>query len=176
MHTVYCINPACDLKNDYRLISLKKNGVKVDYIFNHFDHALGLRHRIRRFFYFKYLSLSRFILSIKKIQYFNIIDKLNLWLQRRGNRLYIRTIKRYYNIQWAKGVIKQSGAKVLCFDWVLSSSRRGKVVSSLVKAAKEMFIPVISLPHGVYLYTNDYIKHNSSTKMRFENLRYLILL
>ena len=163
---VYCINPACDLKNDYRLNFLKQNGVKIDYIFYHFDHGLGLRHRTRRFFYFKCLSLSRVILSSKKIQYFTTIDKLNQWLQRRANRLYIGAIKRFYNIQWARGVIKQSGAKVLCFDWIRSKKRR--VVGSLVKAAKEMSIPAISLPHGVFLYTNDYIKHNSSVEMRFE--------
>jgi len=165
---VYCINPASNLENDYRLNFLKKNGVKIDYLYNHFDRGLGLRHSIRRFFFSKCLSLYRYILSSKKIQFFNIIDKLAQWLQKRGNRLYIGAIKRFYNAQWAKGVIKQSGAKVLCFDWISSSSGKGMIVGSLVKAAREMSIPAISLPHGVFLYTNDHIKHNSSTEMRFE--------
>ena len=165
---VYCINPAGDLENDYRLNFLKKNGVKIDYLYNHFDRGLGLRHSIRRFFFSKCLSLSRLILSSTKIQYLNIIDKLAQWLQKRGNRLYVGAIERFYNVQWAKGVIEQSGAKVLCFDWISSSSGKGMVVASLVKAAKEMSIPAISLPHGVFLYTNDYIKHNSSVEMRFE--------
>ena len=163
---VYCINPACDLKKDYRLNFLKQNGVKVDYIFSHFDHALGLRHKIRRFLYFKYFSLSRFLLSITKLQSLSAVDKLNRWLERRATRLYIGTIKRFYNVEWARGILKQSGAKVLCFDWISSKKRR--VVGSLIAAANEMSIPAISLPHGVFLYTNDIIKHNSTAEMRFK--------
>jgi hypothetical protein len=43
----------------------------------------------------------------------------------------------------------------LCFDWVRSERY---VVEVLLRAAKEISIPTLALPHGVYLYTNDLVK------------------
>ena len=163
---VYCIEPAYDIKYDYRLNFLRKNGVKIDYIFNHFDKGLGLRHKIRRFLFINLLALHRLICSHNRIQRFHFIAKINKKIQERGNRLYLGAIKRFYNIEWAKGVLKKSNAKVVCFDWVRAKKRR--VVGPLARAAHEMSIPLISLPHGVFLYTNNFIKFGSSEKMRFE--------
>jgi hypothetical protein len=53
----------------------------------------------------------------------------------------------------------------LCFDWIRSHKY---VVEVLIQAANEMSIPVLSLPHGVFLYTNKHIKRGSSEKIRFE--------
>ncbi len=164
--SVYCTEPARDIKNDYRLKFLKMNGVKIDYIFNHFAQGLGLRHWIHRFFFLKLLALHRSILSNKKIQGFHFIDKFNERIQKCGYRLYKRSIKRFYNIEWAKGIVKKSSAKVICFDWV--RSRKSRVVGPLIRAAHEMSIPIISLPHGVFLYTNNFIKFDSTERMRFE--------
>jgi hypothetical protein len=164
--SVYCIQPARDIKNDYRLNFLRMNGVKIDYVFNHFAQGLGLRHWIHRFFFLKLLALHRSILSNNKIHGFHFIDKLNQRIKKYGDRLYKRSIKRFYNIEWAKGIVKKSRAKVICFDWV--RSRKSRVVGSLIRAAHEMSIPIISLPHGVFLYTNSFIKLDSTEKMRFE--------
>jgi hypothetical protein len=164
--SVYCIEPARDIKNDYRLKFLTMNGVKIDYVFNHFAQGLGLRHWIHRFFFLRLLALHRSILSNKKIQGFHFIDKFNQSIQKYGDRLYKRSIKRFYNLEWAKGIVKKSSAKVICFDWV--RSRKSRVVGPLIRAANEMSIPIISLPHGVFLYTNNFIKFDSTEKMRFE--------
>jgi hypothetical protein len=164
--SVYCIQPERDIKNDYRLNFLKMDGVKIDYIFNHFDQGLGLWHWIHRFLFLKLLALHRSILSNKKIQGFHFIDKFNQRIKKYGDRLFKRSIKRFYNLEWAKGIVKKSSAKVICFDWV--RSRKSRVVGPLIRAANEMSIPIISLPHGVFLYTNNFIKFDSTEKMRFE--------
>jgi UDP-N-acetylglucosamine:LPS N-acetylglucosamine transferase len=164
--SVYCIQPERDIKNDYRLNFLKMDGVKIDYIFNHFDQGLGLWHWIHRFLFLKLLALHRSILSNKKIQGFHFIDKFNQRIKKYGDRLFKRSIKRFYNLEWAKGIVKKSSAKVMCFDWV--RSRKSRVVGPLIRAAHEMSIPIISLPHGVFLYTNNFIKFDSTEKMRFE--------
>ena len=40
---VYCLNPKYDLHHDYRLRFLRKQGVKVNYIFDEFGRALEAR-------------------------------------------------------------------------------------------------------------------------------------
>ena len=45
---VYCLNPEYDLQHDYRLLFLRRQGIKVNYIFDEFGRALGLKHHFMR--------------------------------------------------------------------------------------------------------------------------------
>ena len=42
----------------------------------------------------------------------------------------------------------------MCFDWVRP---RQYVVHVLITEAKDLGIPTLALPHGVFIYTNDFI-------------------
>lgn len=52
----------------------------------------------------------------------------------------------------------------MCFDHIINNHY---VVAVLQRAAKEMSIPTVALPHGVYLYTNESSKNKSTVKQRF---------
>jgi len=82
-----------------------------------------------------------------------------------GSRLYKFAKRRFYEINWAQNLLEQSGAQALCFDWIRPHKY---VVDVLLQAAKEMSIPTLSLPHGVFLYTNDSIKIGPSGEIIFE--------
>jgi hypothetical protein len=81
-----------------------------------------------------------------------------------GHKLYKLTRKIFYNKNWARYILEHSRAQVLCFDHIIHNQY---VVAVLLRAAKEMSIPTIALPHGVYLYTNESSKPKSTPKQRF---------
>jgi hypothetical protein len=81
--------------------------------------------------------------------------KLRELVRRTGNQIYKLSRKRFYNKNWALNILRQTGAEILCFDWIRPERY---VVDVFLQAAKEMAIPTLALPHGVYLYTNDSIK------------------
>jgi len=152
---VYCINPKYDIQNDYRLDFLKHTGVKVDYIYNNFDQRLGILHRAMRFLFQRSYALQK-RRDINSRSLFSILsNSLRVLARKAGNKLYKLTRKKFYNLRWARNILEQTGAQVLCFDWV---SPEPFVVEVLLRAAKEKSIPALSLPHGVYLYTNDLVK------------------
>jgi len=70
----------------------------------------------------------------------------------------------FYQRNWAHYVLDQSEAQALCFDHIIP---RRYVVNVLLRAAKEKSIPTIALPHGVYLYTNEFNKAKFSSRQRF---------
>lgn len=163
--SVYCMNPAYDIKSDYRLNFLRDKGIKVDYIYNHHDQKLGLLHKLIRFLFLRLYALDRSFSSHGRIQSHAIAIQLKKFAKEYGYRLYKSARKRFYDIHWAKYVLEQTEAKALCFDWIRPNKY---VVSPLLRAGQEASIPVISLPHGVFLYTNNYIKFGATEKMRFE--------
>jgi hypothetical protein len=152
---VYCINPKYDIKNDYRLNFLKDIGVKVDYIYNNFDQCLGILHRAMRFLFQRSYALQK-RRDINSRSLFSILsNSLRVLARIAGPKLYQLTRKKFYNLRWARNILEQTGAQVLCFDWVHPERY---VVDVLLRAAKEKSIPALALPHGVSLYTNDLVK------------------
>jgi len=75
--------------------------------------------------------------------------------------------KKYYDNRWARGILKQSDARALCFDWIRP---RQYVVDVLITEAKELGIPTLALPHGVYIYTNDFITIESRPQEKYDKL------
>ena len=151
---VYCMNAEYDIQNDYRLNFLKKSGVPVDYLYNHFDQKLGRLHSMLRFFTVKSYALQRCFERNIPSPWAAVFSALWRTAHRVGLELYKLTRKKYYNNRWARYVLTQSGAKALCFDWIRPKQY---VVEALITEANRMGIPTLALPHGVWVYTNDFI-------------------
>jgi len=162
---VYCINPEYDIQSDYRLNFLKELGVKVDFIYNEFDQQPGWPHRIIRFLFLRCLDVrkgfdrgGRQQLSFGSKAFSRLAKRVDYWL-------YNLLRNKFYDSNWAQRFLEQSQARVLCFDWIRPHKY---VVESLLKAAKAMSIPTVALPHGVFLYTNDFVQTGSKKKGQFD--------
>jgi len=163
---VYCINPKYDIQHDYRLTFLKEQGIIVESIYDAFSQKLNMLHHPMHFLFLWLFAKG------KRLNSHNQENPLPLFLSRRGQlvmeligyKLYKLTRKIFYNKNWAHYILEQSGAQVLCFDHIIHNQY---VVGVLLRAAKEMSIPTIALPHGVYLYTSDYSKAKSTVTQRF---------
>ena len=162
---VYCINPEYDIENDYRLNFLRDLGVKVDYIYNEYDQELGLLHQIMRFLFLKSFAIARGWNAEHRKRFAVLCNIYGNLLQTVGSKLFKLTKKRFYGTRWTSNILEQSGAKALCFDHV--RPKHG-IVGSLLKAAEEMSVPTLALPHGVYLYTNDLVKVGSTEESRYD--------
>jgi hypothetical protein len=78
------------------------------------------------------------------------------WLMEKiGFQIYRLTRWHYYDKNWARDVIVTARAKALCFDHI---KPKLYVIDALLKAAKELSVPTLALPHGIYLYTNEFVK------------------
>jgi len=151
---VYCINPEYDILNDYRLDFLRGVGVKVDYIYGDFDRELGVLHRVMRFLFQRSYALQRRFDVTSRSLFSSLSNRLRLFSRKIGNLLYKLSRSKFYDLRWARNVLEHTGAKALCFDWARPERY---VVDVFLTAAKELSIPTLALPHGVYLYTNDFV-------------------
>lgn len=162
---IYCLNPNYDIKGDYRLKFLMQKGVKVIHVYDAFPGLLGFYHYFLRSIIHLCFFLANLNVTRRNVIGTDIFSTLREFFLSKGKKYYKRARNQFYNVEWAKAFIKASGATVLCFDWIRSHKY---VVDVLIQAANEMSIPVLSLPHGVFLYTNKHIKRGSSEKVRFE--------
>jgi hypothetical protein len=162
---LFCWTPEYDLHRDYRLQFLKRQGVKVNFIFDEFDGALGLNHRIIRIAARICFAVANRLDSYSRSLFSVELKKIQKRAKRRGKKLYKRSRGKYYDISWARRIIEQTGAKVLCFDHV---KPKQFVVDILLKAANEKSVPTIALPHGVFLYTNHFVRIGSEENSRYD--------
>jgi hypothetical protein len=152
---VYCINPKYDIEGDYRLRFLTKLGITVDYIYNHFDTTLGWPHRFLRFLFRGILGLHNKFDSHRPEGSSNSPAIAQWLMEKIGFQIYRLTRWLYYDKNWARHVIVTSKAKALCFDHI---KPKLYAVDALLKAAKDLSVPTLALPHGIYLYTNEFVK------------------
>ena len=149
---VYCLNPEYDLNGDYRLRFLKQLGVHVNFIYDEFYQELGLKHRKLRLISRVSFAIARMFDNRFESQSFHIYTEFGRRAKKKGKKYYEQSREKFYTQSWARFILEKSGARILCFDWV---SPIRYVVEVLLMAAKEMSIPTLSLPHGVFIYTND---------------------
>ena len=161
---VFCLNPEYDLHCDYRLRFLRKQGVKVNYIFDEFGRALGLNHRIMRFIGRTYFAIVNKLDNHPR-SLSPMISAFRDRIQKKKKKIYRRSRNKFYDISWARSIIEQTGAKVICFDHVKPNRF---VVKILLKAANEKSVPTIALPHGVFIYTNHFVKNGSTEDSRYD--------
>jgi hypothetical protein len=162
---VYCLNPQYDLQRDYRLQFLKKQGIKVNYIFDEFGRALGPKHLIMRLISRTCFTMVNRFGNHTRSLFSSVFSVFRKRAQKIGKTLYKRSREKFYDTAWAATIIEQSGAKVLCFDHV---KPKRYVVKVLLKAAKEKSIPVIALPHGVFIYTNNFVRTGATEDSRYD--------
>jgi hypothetical protein len=161
---VFCMNLQYDIQQDYRLKFLKDQGVVVDYLYDAFYENRDPAHQ---FLY----SLIR--ASYKVRQKLAHDDQGSSWtlpkllgrLVGLAGTMFYEIIRRiYYGHRWARLVLERTNAQTICFDYILP---RLYVVDAFLKAAKQMSIPVLALPHGIQLYTNEISNPKSTGTRRF---------
>lgn len=162
---VYSMNPRYDTDSDYRLRFLKSQGVTVDYLHSAFDQDRGRLHGLlSTLMHASYAAQKRFgsskpsaagILTHLIASGFGLV----------GTLFYKITRSLYYRSRWARAILERTRAQAICFDHVLP---KRYVVDSLLKAARRMSIPTLSLPHGVLLYTNENTKPKATDKRRMK--------
>jgi hypothetical protein len=161
---VYCLNPAYDIKKDYRLEFLKQSGVRVDFAYDVFPLNTGIQHRfMRRLSRSCFEAAHRFRENSKPLSVFSMITRR--LLLKIAKKLYKRCKKEFYDMPWGVHLIEHAAAAALCFDHI---NPRRHVVKTLVKAAKAANIPTFALPHGVFIYTNDDARKGSDEEDRFD--------
>jgi hypothetical protein len=162
---VYCLNPEYDLQNDYRLLFLKQLGIKVSFIFDECGQALGLSHRITRFISrtcFRIVHmLDKHLPSVSQ----TVFAAYRQRAQKTAKKYYKRSRKEFYNVSWAHAVLEKSGAQVLCFDHINPDRY---VVEIFLQTAKAKSIPTLALPHGVFIYTNNFVRNGSAEEDRYD--------
>jgi hypothetical protein len=162
---LFCWNPEYDLHRDYRLQFLRKQGVKVNSIFDEFDRALGLNHRLMWFIARICFAVANRLDSHSRTLFSAGLAKIQKHAKKLGKKLYKRSRGKFYDISWARSIIEQTGAKVLCFDHV---KPKRYIVNILLQAANEKSVPTIALPHGVFLYTNHFVRIGSEEDSRYD--------
>ncbi len=162
---LFCWDPAYDLKRDYRLRFLIKQGVNVNYIFDEFDRSLGMKHCIIRFVTGVCFAVANRLDHHSGTLFSAGFATIQKRAKRLGKKLYKRSREKFYDISWARSVLEQTGARVLCFDHV---KPKRYIVKILLQAANEKSVPTIALPHGVYLYTNQFVRIGSEEDSRYD--------
>ena len=163
--TVYCLNPEYDLQGDYRLRFLKQLGIKVGFIFDECGLALGLSHGLRRFisriFFRAVHMLDKYLPFASK----SVFAKYRRRAKRIAKKYYKRSRKEFYNVSWAHAVLEKSGAQILCFDHINPDRYVAKI---FLQAAGKKSIPTLALPHGVFIYTNIFVRNGSAEEDRYD--------
>lgn len=153
---VFVMNPAYMIENDYRLLFLRQQGVRVQSLYGGLNDDLGWLHRCMRAIYRTSFMLGHKLAGRVKADGFG--ERLQQRFNRTGTRYFKRCRKRFYTRDWAQSLLKRTGARVLCFDWVAPWRF---VTGPLMEAARRMDIALLSLPHGVFVYTNENVKNES---------------
>ncbi len=158
---VYCMNPRYDIAGDYRLDFIKSKGAAVDYLHTAYgrqgDPLYGFLQRVMDT---SFGCQTRLKTRGRARAASKVLGQLVGMV---GTVTYKLMRKMYYRTGWARSILKQTAAKAVCFDYVMP---RLYVVDAFLKAAKEMSVPTLSLPHGVQLYTNEITKPKSTDTRR----------
>ena len=157
--SVYCIDPEYDIHNDYRLAFLRTNGIPVGYLYDAFKDQWGY---FQRFIHTVMIASYRLQKKITRHQHSGpvaIRNTLGKCAREMGKLCYFILKTFFYQSTWAQRFLHHTRAKVLCFDHIRP---RQYVVGTLLEAAQATSIPVIALPHGVFIYRNDLYKQGAT--------------
>lgn len=160
---VYCMNPLYDIRNDYRLLFLKHQGVTVGYLHEAFDHDSGIFCNIMGALVKKCGDLQIKPENDRQKQSGMLAGLIGQLAEHLQSVSYKLMRKWYYDDGWARNILKNTGAQVICFDHIMPKLF---VVDAFLKASRQMSIPSLALPHGVYLYTNETTKPKATDERR----------
>jgi hypothetical protein len=172
---VYCMNPLYDIRNDYRLLFLKNQGATVDYLYEAVDQHRGIFYNIMRALVKKCGDLQIKLENDRRRQSGMLTGLIGQLAGRLRSVSYKLMRKWYYDDGWARTILKNTGAQVICFDHIMPKLY---LVDTFLKASRQMSIPSLALPHGVYLYTNEATKPKATDERRlakFNRFDYIIV-
>jgi hypothetical protein len=158
------MNLRYDIWQDYRLIFLKNQGVTVENIYVAFHKKRGMIHQILYWLICGSYYVERKLVNSDQGQSGKISMLFGNLAGRVGSKFYKIARKRYYGQRWARSTLEFTNAQAVCFDYVMPQLY---VVGAFLRAAKELSIPVLALPHGIQMYTNDVSKPKSTETRRF---------
>jgi hypothetical protein len=116
---VYCLNPRYDIYNDYRLLFLAKQGIKVDYIYSDFGQNSGRLHASLHSLFQRSFTLERGPSSNDEKQSLIQSTLLRQIIGIFGILLYKLTRRKVYDPNWAHYILEKTEARALCFDHVM---------------------------------------------------------
>ncbi len=171
---VFCMNLRYNIWSDYRLQFLKDIGVTVNYLYDEFGQYQNGFYRTLYFLMNQCFTFQRTQIERNNKQrsipfhlFIGLIGSL-------GTLLYKILRMGYFGVNWARKIIEYSGAQAICFDHIMPGLY---VVDAFLRAAKELSIPTLTLPHGVHLYTNEVTKPKATSARRllkFNSFDYVI--
>ena len=143
---VLALNPDFDLTDDFRLNFLKDEcDITVMHVYKFFAPTF-----IHRF-------AATFICNTGDACY-SIIKQLNnalrFILKGRYTSFFLYRIifKHLFGDTWSETMLRKKDVRLIVFDW----QRLGRFVTlPLTKAAKQLNIPKLAVPHGISMYTNE---------------------
>ena len=161
---VYCMNHHYDIETDYRLQFLQTLDIPVAHLFKAFG-----RPRDPLFKALSFLSQKGVYLQNKldpqsqeiHAGFFKVFGKFSGFM---GKLAYKLQSKLYFHTSWARSILVRSKAQAICFDYVMPNLY---FVDIFMCAASKMSIPIIALPHGIQLYTNEESRPKSTQSRRF---------
>jgi len=147
---VICLAPDLDLDGDYRIKFLRAQDISVTYAYDDPILVHGVHRRV-----LWTVIRAAFAYSRQRIAKGRL---LRARVARGCGRRAFQVLKA---ISFGRGDLDrylcQHGFAVLCFDWVRPSEN---IVAQLLAAAVRSNLPTVSLPHGVFLCTNEDIAWN----------------
>jgi hypothetical protein len=150
---VLCLNPKLDINNDFRCLFLKdKCNLTVRLVYDAY-HPTRFHKIIASFI--KWSEFKSTYNSNKA----TIISKINYILRAISNRFFYPFFfnkyvsKKVFSNDWATKMLREKKPSKLVFDRHNTSKRYPSC--ALVTAAKNLNIPLIAVPHGLALSTND---------------------
>ena len=161
---VFCMNLRYDIQQDYRLRFLKDQGVTVDYLYDAFYEKRDPVHQCLNWLIRASYNAQRKLTHDYQGPSGALPKLLGQLAGLAGTMFYKIARLIYYGHRWARSVLERTNAQAVCFDYILP---RLYVVDAFLKAAGEMSIPVLALPHGVQLYTNEISNPKSTVTRRF---------
>jgi len=146
-----CMDPLCDIENDYRLKFLRdKCKVKLDFIYRF--HQPSFWHRV----------VSAMICVRKN----NIL--LRIYLKYLHGWIYERIARPYFfNEKWAVALYDKNKVSAVVFDY---AKMHQMVTAPLVRGAVKCGIPTISIPHGLKIWPRETIDRDKPAISSFLEL------
>ena len=161
---VFCMNLRYDIQQDYRLQFLKDQGVAVDYLYDAFYEKRDPVHQCLYSLIRASYNAQRKLTHDYQGPAGALPKLLGQLVGLAGTMFYKIARLIYYGHRWARSVLERTNAQAVCFDYIMP---RLYVVDAFLKAAREMSIPILALPHGIQLYTNEITKPKSTETRRF---------
>jgi hypothetical protein len=161
---VLCMNMQYDIRQDYRLTFLKNQGVTVASLYTAFNRKRDPIHQILYWLICGSYYIERKLALNDERPWSKLSMLLGKLANRAGSKFYDIVRKRYYHQGWARSILELTNTQAVCFDHVMPKLF---VVDAFLKAAKELSIPAVALPHGVHMYTKEVSNPDLTETRRF---------